>query len=76
MDEELPPHASAGKESACSAGDAGSTPGLRRPLEKEMATHSSILNLENSMARGAWQVYSPKGCKESNMTECTDMDEA
>ena len=23
-------------------------------LEKEMATHSSILNLENSMDRGAW----------------------
>ena len=48
------PHASAGKESACSAGDAGSIPGLRS-LEKEMATHSSILNLENSMAREAWQ---------------------
>ena len=24
-------------------GDAGSIPGLRRPLEKEMATHSSVL---------------------------------
>ena len=25
------------------------------PLEKGMATHSSILCLENSMDRGAWQ---------------------
>ena len=31
-----------GKESACSAGDLGSIPGLENPLEKEMATHSSI----------------------------------
>ena len=31
------------KESACSAGDQGSVPGLRRSLEKGMATHSSIL---------------------------------
>jgi len=37
-----------GKESACNAGDSGdgdtgSTPGLGRSLEEEMATHSSIL---------------------------------
>ena len=32
-----------GKESACNAGDMGSIPGLGRSLEKEMATHSSIL---------------------------------
>ena len=42
------PHSSVSKESACSAGDPGSIPGLGRspredPLEKEMATHSSIL---------------------------------
>ena len=30
-------------ESACSAGDLGSIPGLEDSLEKEMATHSSIL---------------------------------
>ena len=29
--------------SACSAGDLGSIPELRRPLEKEMVTHSSTL---------------------------------
>ena len=34
---------SAGKESACSAGDLGSSLGWEDPLEKEMATHSSIL---------------------------------
>ena len=31
-----------GKESACSAGDPGSTPGSENPLEEEMATQSSI----------------------------------
>ena len=32
-----------GKESACNAGDLGSIPGWEDPLEKGMATHSSIL---------------------------------
>ena len=31
------------KESACNARDSGSIPGWGRPLEEEMATHSSIL---------------------------------
>ena len=35
-----------GKESACNAGDAGSIPGLEDLLEKEMATHCSILAWE------------------------------
>ena len=35
--------ASDGKESACSVGDLGSIPGSGRSLEKEMATHFSIL---------------------------------
>ena len=34
---------SSSKESACNAEDGGSIPGSGRPLEKEMATHSSIL---------------------------------
>ena len=34
---------SAGKESACNAGDPGSIMGWEDALEKEMATHSSIL---------------------------------
>ena len=34
---------SAGKESACNAGDLGLIPGLGRSLEKGTVTHSSIL---------------------------------
>ena len=40
------PDGSVGKESACNTGDSGdvdSIPGWEGPLEKEMATHSSIL---------------------------------
>ena len=37
------PRSSVGKESACNAGDLGLIPGREDPLEKEMATHSSIL---------------------------------
>ena len=37
--------------------------GPEDPLEKELATHSSIL------AWGILAVYSPWGCKESDMTE-------
>ena len=35
-----------GKESACQAGNTGSTLGREDPLEKEMAAHSSILAWE------------------------------
>ena len=52
------PGDSAGKESACNAGDLGSIPGWEDPLEKGKATHSSIL---------AWR--SPWGHKESDTTE-------
>ena len=37
------PCGSDSKASACNAGDLGSSPGLGDPLEKGMATHSSIL---------------------------------
>ena len=37
------PCSSVGKESACNAGDPGSIPGSGKPLQKEMASHSSIL---------------------------------
>ena len=36
------PGSSVGKESACHAGDPGRSLGQEDPLEKEMATHSSI----------------------------------
>ena len=37
------PGSSEGKESACKARDLVLIPGLKGPLEKEMATHSSLL---------------------------------
>ena len=37
------PGGSDGKESTCSTGDPGSIPGSEDPLEKEMATQSSVL---------------------------------
>ena len=37
------PGSSAGKESVYNARDPGSIPGWENPLEKDMATHSSIL---------------------------------
>ena len=37
------PSGSDGKESACNAGDLGLIPGLEDPLEKGMATLSSIV---------------------------------
>ena len=44
--------------------------GWEDPLEKEMATHSSVLLLENSMDGGAWwAIYSPWGRKELDMTD-------
>ena len=56
------PDGSNGKESACSAGDLGSIPGLGRSLEKGKATHSGIL---------AWRIpwYSPWHHKKSDTTE-------
>ena len=37
------PHSSVGKSSESNAGDKGLIPGLKDPLEKEMATHTSNL---------------------------------
>ena len=48
----IEPGGSDNKESACSAGDVGLL-GRKDPLEKEMATHSSILAW-----RIPWTVYS------------------
>ena len=39
-----------------SAGDTGSAPGWEKPLEGEMATHSSILAWRIPVDRGAWWV--------------------
>ena len=56
------PGGSSGKESACNAGDLGSTLDWEDPMEKGMATYSSIL---------AWRIpwtEDPWGCKESDTT--------
>ena len=42
------------KSPAASAGDGGSIPGTGDSLEKEMATHSSILVWEVPRTEGAW----------------------
>ena len=50
------PGSSAGKESACNAGDLGSIPGLGRSLGGEgMRIHYSILAWRSPMHRGAWR---------------------
>ena len=56
---------------ACNAGDLGSSPdpgGQEDPLEKEMATRSSILAGESHGQRKLVS-YSPWGHKESDLTE-------
>ena len=56
------PGGSAGKESTCSPGDLSSIRGWEDPLEKGTATHSSS-------GLGYFMDYSPRGRKESDMTE-------
>ena len=64
------PGSSAGKESACSAGELGLIPGLRRSPGEGSGYPLQYSGLENSMDRGAWwATYSPWGCKESDRTE-------
>ena len=50
-----PPGGSAVKESACSAGDLGSSSGLGRSLGEGKGYLLQYSGLENSMDRGAWQ---------------------
>ena len=62
------PGGSDGKESTCSVGDLGLISGLGRSLEKEMATHSSILAWRIAWTEEPGGLQS-MGCKESDMTE-------
>ena len=57
-----------GKDSACNVGDPGLIPGQEDPLEKEMATHFSVLAQEILWMEEPGR-YTPLGCKESDTTE-------
>ena len=62
------PGGSGSKEPACDTGDLDSIPGSGRSLQKEMATHSSILVWEIPWTEepGGQSLW---GCKESYMTK-------
>ena len=65
------PNGSVSKESTCNSGDTGAVGlilGWKYPLEKNMATYSSIL-LRKSHGQRSEAGYSPWSCKESDMTE-------
>ena len=62
------PGASAGKESACSAGDPGSISGLGRSPGEGNGNPLQYSCLENRMDRGAWS-DTIHGVAESDMTE-------
>ena len=62
------------KHAPASAGDTrdpGSVSGSGRPLEKEMATHSSVLACGVPWTEEPVVQRSPWGCKESEMTAHT-----
>ena len=62
------PGGSVGKESACNAGDLGSTPELGRFPREGNSSPLQYSCLENSMNRGDWRACTWSG-KESGMTE-------
>ena len=59
----------AGKESACSAEDLGSIPGLGRSPGGRHGNRLQYSRLENPMDRGACPGYGPWGHKELDPTE-------
>ena len=63
------PGSSAGKESVCSAGDPGSTPGLGRSPGEGIGYTLQYSCLENAHGQRSLEGYSPWGCKESETTE-------
>ena len=64
------PGGSAGKESACSAGDLGSIPGSGRSPGEGNGSPLQYLFLENAMDRGAWQAIVPGVAKsQSRLSE-------
>ena len=65
------PGSSAGKESACNAGDRSLIPGSGRSPGEGIGSHFSILAWRIPMDRGAWQV-SVHGFAESDTTEAAE----
>ena len=63
------PGGSNGKESTCSAGHQGSTPGSGRSPGEGSGNPLQYSSLENSMDRGAWWAIVHGIAKESDMTE-------
>ena len=63
------PRGSDSKESACNAGDLGSTPGLGRAPGGRHDNPLFNSCLENPHGQRSLVGYSPSGCKESDMTE-------
>ena len=62
------PGGSVVKNAAASAGEAGSSLGQEDPLEKEVATHSSILAWEIPWTEEPGGLYNPWDSKESDKT--------
>ena len=62
------PGGSAGKESACNAGDLGSIPGSGRSPGEGNGNPLRYSCLENPMDRGAWQAIVYEVSKESDTT--------
>ena len=58
-----------GKESACSAGDPGSTPRSGRSSGEGDGYPLQYSCMENPMGRGIWRAYSLIGSKKSDTTE-------
>ena len=63
------PGGSEGKESACNAGDPGSTPGLGRSPGEGNGNPLQYSCLENSHGQRSLAGYSPRGRKESDTAE-------
>ena len=61
------PSSPVSKESSCNVGDQGSTQGQEDPLEKEMATHSSILVWKIRLTEESGKLQSTEA-QESDMT--------
>ena len=63
------PGGSDGKDSACSAGDLGSIPGLGRSPGRGHGNPLQCSCLENPRGQRNLEGYSSRGCKELDMTE-------